>query len=361
MLTISQSAQKFPNDFDGIIAGASANDFNHLQDWSAHFRQLTGSTDNDTFLTQADWTTVQSYILDQCDEKLDGVNDGILEDPTICDFDISAIPVCSDSVTSGCLNPTQIDTVEQVFKPLYNAQGALIYPPLLYGAQVDAFRLGLLSGSIQGISQDWFRGGVYNDSSFNILDLDQQDYARADELDDLHGNPSAFNSDLSGLRGAGGKLIMYHGMADPMTSGYNSQRYYQKVAKTMGASNTDLDEFFRFFRISGMAHCGVGGISGAGAWEFGQSGAAASASNNIVDNLVSWVEKNDAPDVMLGTKFWYDTPSLGIEFERPHCRYPYRTTFDGGDSTKPENWSCKFIDNWQECEDVTCSKDGTFT
>ena len=304
---------------------------------------------------------MQTYILQQCDEKLDGVNDGILEDPTICDFDVSAIPVCSDSVTTGCLDATQIDTVEQAFKPLYNAQGALIYPPLLYGAQVDAFRLGLLSGSIQGIAQDWFRGGVYNDTSFNILNLDQQDYARADELDNLHGNPSAFNGDLSGLRGAGSKLIMYHGMADPMTSGYNSQRYYQKVAKTMGAGNADLDEFFRFFRISGMAHCGVGGISGAGAWEFGQSGAAASATNNIVDNLVSWVEKGDAPDVMLGTKFWYDTPSMGIEFERPHCRYPYRTTFDGGDSTKPESWSCKFIDNWQECEDVTCSKDGTFT
>lgn len=146
-----------------------------------------------------------------------------------------------------------------------------------------------------------------------------------------------------------------------MTSGYNSQRYYQKVAKTMGLSNAEIDDFLRFFRISGMAHCGVGGISGAGAWMFGQSGAAASATNNIVSNLVDWVEQDAAPETLLGTKFWYDTPSMGIEFERPHCRYPYRTTYNSGDATKPESWGCTFIDDWQACEGTTCSADGTFT
>ncbi|KAK3676301.1 hypothetical protein LTR78_004052 [Recurvomyces mirabilis] len=354
-----QSAQKFPNDFDGIISGSSANDFNHLQDWSAHFRQITGATGNDTFLSINDWTTVQTYILAQCDEPLDGVADGILEDPTLCQFNVSAIPVCG-ATTSGCLTATQIDTVEQVFKPLYNGNN-LIYPALLYGAQVDAFRLGLLSGSIQGIAQDFFRGAVYNDSSFNILNIGPADWNRADQLDNLHGNPSAFNGDLSGFSGAGKKLMMYHGMADPMTSGTNSQRYYQKVAATMGLSNTEIDNFMRFYRISGMAHCGVGGISGAGAWMFGQSGLAAPATDNIVTNLVDWVESGAAPDSLLGTKFWYDTPSMGIEFERRHCRYPYRTTYTGGDSTKPDSWTCDFIENWQDCEGVTCNADGTFT
>ncbi|KAK5120419.1 hypothetical protein LTR85_006358 [Meristemomyces frigidus] len=358
-----QSAQKFPNDFDGIISGASANDFNHLQDWSAHKYQITGASTNDTFLTIAQWTLVQSYVLAQCDKALDGVADGILEDPTLCDFDVTAIPVCNATTTdtTTCLTATQIQTVIDVFQPLYNADNELIYPPLLYGAQVDAFRLGLLSGTIQGISQDFFRGGVYNDSSFDIKQISPADYARADQLDDLHGNPSAFNADLSGFSGAGKKLMMYHGMADPMTSGYNSQRYYQKVAKTMSLSNTEIDDFLRFFRISGMAHCGVGGISGAGAWMFGQQLAAAAATNSIVDNLVSWVEQDAAPETLLGTKFWYDTPSMGIEFERAHCRYPYRTTYISGDATKPESWGCTYIDDWQACEGTTCSADGTFT
>merc|ERR1739842_98337 len=81
----------------------------------------------------------------------------------------------------------------------------------------------------------------------------------------------------------------------------------------MGLSHEEIDNFFRLYRISGMAHCGVGGISGAGAWMFGQSGAASAASNNIVHNLVNWVENDDAPDTLLGTKFWYETPSMGIE------------------------------------------------
>nr|OQN96420.1 hypothetical protein B0A51_18976 [Rachicladosporium sp. CCFEE 5018] len=110
-----------------------------------------------------------------------------------------------------------------------------------------------------------------------------------------------------------------------------------------------------------MAHCGVGGISGAGAWMFGQSGASSAAPNNIVSNLVDWVEAGKAPETLLGTKFWYDTPSLGIEFQRPHCKYPLRTTYKGGDSTKAESWGCEQIQNWDTCEGTTCSFDGTFT
>ncbi|KAF2864416.1 tannase-domain-containing protein [Piedraia hortae CBS 480.64] len=355
-----QSAQKYPNDFDGIISGASANDFNHLQAWSAHFRQLTGVRGNASFLEEADWTTVQSYIFAQCDQAIDGVNDGILEDPTLCKFDPSVIPVCSSTTTSGCLTSAQIQTVRSVFQPLYNAQNRLIYPALVLGSQIDAFRLGLLSGSIQGIAQDFFRGAVYNNSNFDVTKLSTTDYARADALDNLHGNPSAFNGDLSQFRSAGKKLIMYHGMADPMTSALNSQRYYQKVARTMNIDNTAMDDFLRFFRISGMAHCGVGGISGAGAWMFGQNGAASGAPNNIVQNLVDWVENGQAPDTLLGTKFWYDLPSLGIEFQRRHCRYPYRTTYVSGDSTDPNSWDCEYISNWQNCAGVTCNSDGTF-
>jgi feruloyl esterase len=358
-----QSAEKYPNDFDGIIAGAAANDFNHLQGWSAHFLTLTGAVGTDTFLTSADWTTVQTYVLEQCDAKIDGVADGILEDPTQCKFDATVIPECSDSVTSSCLTATQKDTVTKVFQPLYSADGALIYPALFPGSQVDAFKLGLLSGTPQGIARDWFRGAVFNDSSYDISTITADDIALGQSLDDLHGNPSAFSAKLGGFRDAGKKFMMYHGMADPMTSGANAQRYYLKLANELGASNTELDNFFRLFRISGMAHCGVGGISGAGAWEFGQNGAAASATNNIVLNLVDWVENGKAPDTLKGTKFWYDTPGLGVMFERNHCRFPYRTTFKGGDldSADPENWECVEIENWTECADEFCSADGTFT
>ncbi|KAK5754032.1 hypothetical protein LTS12_015886 [Elasticomyces elasticus] len=360
------SAQHFPDDFDGIIAGSAAADFNHLQAWSGRFVQLTGLNSSDPkFLTIAQWTIVQSYIFDVCDAALDGVDDGIIEDPTICKFDATAIPVCAEGATDNCLTATQIDTVTQVFSELYNSEGDLLYPQLLYGSQIDAFKLGQLSGSVQGIAKSWYGGAVYNSSTYDATQMNQADYAQADATDELHGHVSAFSGDLSAFNAAGKKLLMYHGLADPLVSGANSQRYYLKVAKTLGMGNTDMDSFMRYFRISGMAHCGVGGISGAGAWMFGQSGLASAGSDNVIMNMVDWVENGNAPDTITGTKFWYDTPSAGIEFERTHCRFPYRTTYSGsGDWTDPSTWSCAFIDDWQTCAvgatPRLCNADGSF-
>jgi feruloyl esterase len=194
--------------------------------------------------------------------------------------------------------------------------------------------------------------------------MDQADYARADDLDATYGNVSSYSGDLSGFRAAGGKLITYHGMADPLVSAGNSQRYYLKVARTMGLDNVGLDEFYRYFRISGMAHCGVGGISGAGAWMFGQSLASRIAPNNIIDDLQRWVENGTAPEAITGTKFWYDQQASGIQFQRPHCRFPYRTTFAGGDSTQASAWTCELIEGWRECgpgvSPRLCNSDGSF-
>lgn len=362
------SAQYFPDDFDGIIAGSPAADFNHLQDWSARFIQLTGNTTDPRFLTEDQWIFVQGYIFDQCDAALDGVDDGIIEDPTICMFDETVIPVCSGNSTDNCLTDDQLTTVYEIFTELYSTTGELLYPALFYGAQVDAFRLGQLSGSTQGIAHDWYNYGIYNTSTFDITTLDQTDYAYADSLDAYNGNVSGFSGDLSAFRAAGKKMIMYHGMADPLVSAGNTQRYYLKVANTLGIDNTDMDDFMRFFRISGMAHCGVGSISGAGAWMFGQTALAdiAGTADNIVTNLIDWVENDDAPETILGTKFWYDEEDLGLEFERPHCRFPYRTTYDGtGDWTLASSWGCVFIEDWQTCEvdahPRLCNADGSFT
>lgn len=361
-----KSAQAYPEDFDGIISGSAAADFNHLQAWSGRFVQLTGSPTADTFLTSADWITVQAAIFGQCDAALDGVDDGILEDPTICQFDSSVLACSNNATLSGCLTDVQVNTVNDVFSELYNTEGELLYPALQYGSQVDAFRLGQLSGGVQAISEDWYKFAVTGDPNFVAADMDQADYALADELDEFHGGVSAYDGDLSGFQAAGGKMIMYHGMADPLVSQGSSQRYYLKVASTMGLDNTGLDNFLRLFRISGMAHCGVGGISGAGAWMFGQNGAASISPNSIIEDLQDWVEESVAPDTLTGTKFWYDTPSLGVQFTRSHCRFPYRTTYrgDGLDSTVASSWSCELIEDWQECGPGAtprlCNVDGSF-
>lgn len=308
---------------------------------------ITGFGTDERAISVDQWAYVHEEVLAQCDEALDGVDDGIIEDPTICEFNATALR-CGVSSDTRCLTSTQVTTVRDVYSELYDQSGNLLFPSLSLGAELEASTQGFLTGSLESTSSDWFKFAVYNNSQWNPDTLSQTDYTKADQEDVLHGNISSYNGDLSAFQDAGSKLIMYHGMADPNIAGEQSQRYYLHVAATMGLGHEDLDDFFRFYRISGGSHCSSGGI---GAWMFGQSGPARNASDNIIWDLVDWVEKGKAPDTLTGTKFNNDDPDQGIAFERPHCRFPYRTTYDGsGNPNETSSWSCTYIDNVSDLE-----------
>lgn len=138
-------------------------------------------------------------------------------------------------------------------------------------------------------------------------------------------NPSNIKTwpdDLSTFRETCGKIISFHGGQDNLITSFNTERFYKRLSQGMRASSEELDNFFRFFRISGMFHCN----SGPGAWAIGQGGGAAAAGvpfkskNNVLAALVAWVEDGVAPDVIEGTKFINDTVSHGIALRRRHCR-----------------------------------------
>jgi feruloyl esterase len=154
-------------------------------------------------------------------------------------------------------------------------------------------------------------------------------------------NIETWKSDLSRFRSTGGKILHYHGMQDAIISSDNSARYYNLVSNTMGLSPTELDHFYRYFRISGMGHCS----GGPGAWKIGQTTLGTSeltSEDNVLMRLVDWVENGAAPEMVRGTKFVNDTASLGVQFVRDHCRYPRRNTYNGhGDPTKETSWTCK--------------------
>lgn len=346
-----KSAQEFPNDFDGIIAGSSAADFNNLEYATGQKILTTGTDESDPrFLTFPQWELVHQANLDQCDEALDGVADGIIEDPTLCMPTFDSI-TCENSDDENCLTQTQLNTVNTIFSPILSPDGnELIFPRMQPGSEIDAWKLGQLSGSVQAIVQDWFRYAVLNNDTWDPLDLTYDDLQTANSLDAANGYVSSFNTDLFDLQASGSKLLMYHGMADPSISGLLAQRYYISVANTMGLGYEELDDFFRFFRISGQAHCSIGGVSGEGAWEIGQSGPGSTGEGNVIDSLVDWVENGNAPQTILGTKFNDDTESEGIQMVRPHCRFPFRTTYNGGDATAASGWDCVFIENWDSCD-----------
>ncbi|KAE9984041.1 hypothetical protein BLS_003192 [Venturia inaequalis] len=338
-----KSVQMFPNDFDGVVVGAPAVAFNNLTSWSGKFFLETGTNTSLTFVTAAQWAAIGADVMAQCD-TLDGVKDGIIEDPSLCHYRPENL-LCQNTTTtttttnktSTCLTPTQATTVRQIFSPFYGPTGDLIYPRMQPGSELLG-AIGLLYGGIPfPYTTDWFRYAVYNDPTWQPSHLTSTDidYAYTKNA----GNVQSWVGDLSPFHAAGGKLLHYHGLADQVISSENSPRYYDFVKETMGLRSEQLDEWYRYFRISGMAHCS----GGPGAWEIGQSAGFATeeAGGNVLMALVRWVEGGVGPETVTGVKFVNDTRSLGVLMERRHCRWPRRNTYLGGDAGKADSWGCE--------------------
>lgn len=345
-----KAADMFPDDFDGVVAGSPAADFNNLYSWRASFYPITGTVGSPDFVTPTTWkTTIHDEVLRQCD-GIDGVADGIIEDSSLCHFDPSTL-LCGDDGVSGngstCLTANQINTVRKIFTPSFWPNGTLQYPAMNPGGEILSAD-GLYDGQPWALSEGWFRYAVYNDPTWDPASYTLADAERADLINP--GGIRTWPSSLAPFRDRGGKLIMFHGGQDNQITSFNSPRLYEHVRSGMdcdgdGGDISQMDEFLRFFRISGMFHCS----GGPGAWVFGQLGAAGQgpfdASHNVLAAVVSWVEDGVAPETMTGTKFVNDTVSAGVDFERRHCRWPFRNTYLGGgrDYKDPDSWQCQRI------------------
>ena len=143
----------FPDDFNGIFAGTPAVDFNNLYSWRANFYPITGSINSSDFITASSWQTlIHNEVLRQCD-GLDGVMDGIIQDPNLCVFRPEAI-MCTGNSSTNCLTPTQVEKVRQIFSPLYGSDGKLIYPAMQPGSEIVS-ATGLYAGVPWLLSQVW--------------------------------------------------------------------------------------------------------------------------------------------------------------------------------------------------------------
>lgn len=132
-----KAADMFPGDFDGIVAGSPALDFNNLQSWRASFFTFTGSANSSNFIPTATWTSlIHEEVLSQCD-GLDGVIDGIIEDPNLCSFRPEAL-LCKKNSSTNCLSSTQVEIVREIFSPFYGENGNLIYPAMQPGSEILA-------------------------------------------------------------------------------------------------------------------------------------------------------------------------------------------------------------------------------
>ncbi|KAF8211988.1 tannase and feruloyl esterase [Mycena galopus ATCC 62051] len=314
------SALNYPEDFDGILAGAPATDFNRLVHWIGMTTRAIGAPDpasSPAFIPPELWELVAVEVLAQCD-GLDGVRDGIITEPDACDFRPEAL-LCNGTSTEKCLAAPQVEALRKIYSPLYD-NGELWYPRSDPGSEGIATGRTMYSGDFSDLTAEWLKYAV-----LNVTDFDFNKYGPAEGrlMDAINpGGIATFDGNMSAFRDRGGKFLTYHGRADVIIPSGNSKRVYDLVAHTLNTPSRPIDAFYRLFLIPGMGHC----FGGPGATAFGQLGGANvrnESSHNALLALVDWVESGGGtrPETITGT--------AEDGAERVHCRYPMRSVWDG--------------------------------
>lgn len=333
-------AQDFPEIFDGIVAGAPAVNFQGLMSWSGTFHTIMKRAGPDGVPPRSTWSAIDAELLAQCDH-LDGASDGIIEDPSLCNFELEPL-ICGPGEDKdpdpSCITGKQADTVRQFLAPVDGLNGRFIYPRMEPATGFLEFIVNSYEAEQFLYTDHWFKYALYNDPDFNTTYLGPEEWEYAFENDAA--NARTWSGDLSGVSSRGAKILHYHGMEDVLISPASSMTYYDLVSETMGMSTEELDEFYRFFRVSGMAHCrGGNGASGIG--NKLENSASSDPVENVLMAMVKWVEDGVAPDAIVGNRFVDDEKDQGVEYKRSHCKYPLSNTLDvGGDPKNPEDWSC---------------------
>ena len=299
-------AQRFPADYDGIVAGAPANDWTHLMAASLWVASAT-LKDAAARLPAPALAALNTAALAACDAH-DGVTDGLIGNPLACRFDPGTL-ACPAAPTDACLTASQVDAARKIYSPAVNPRtGAEIYPGMPPGSERTWTAL---AGGPEpfSIPVDFYKYFVHANPAWDWKTMDfDTDVAAADTKYATLMN--ATDPDLTAFKARGGKLILYHGWNDQLIPAPASIRYYDGVVKAMGARQTD--DFARLFMAPGMLHC-VGGV---GPNTF-----------DTVTALEQWVEQGTKPASILAS----GATDAGTR-TRPLCPYPQVATYTGSGS-----------------------------
>jgi feruloyl esterase len=307
-------AQKFPNDFDAIIAGAPANYQTHLHAWDLSVA-VPPLKDPAAAVPAPKLALVEKAAVEACDAK-DGVKDGLINDPRACTFDPSAL-LCKGGDTDSCLTSPQLESIKRVYAPARTKSGEVVFPGKEPGSETGWGAV--LGGQVApGVSVGSFQV-AYNDANWDAktFDLDR-DLKLVDEK--VGSIVNAINPDLSAFKSHGGKLLLYHGWNDTAISPGNTVNYYQSVLKKMGGKQ---DDFVRLFMAPGMQHCG---------------GGPGPNQVNYMAVMERWRESNAAPDTLTA----YHVANNRVDMTRPLCPYPQVAQYKGtGSVNDAANFVCK--------------------
>ena len=331
-------AQRFPDDYDGILAGAPANAWSTMLAAGAGVMQrLVGDPEN--YIPDRKLAAIQRAALGACD-TLDGVKDNVIGDPAKCHFNPDVLLCKGDGSSSDCLTQPQIDSVKALYAGIKDEQGTVIFPGLSMGDETSwkTWVVGEDPGASLSARfvQNYFRYIVTNDPKANVLTARVDDLLRQSR-EKAAADLDATNPDLTRFAARGGKLILYHGWNDPAISPTNTVLYFESVEREMGKEKAET--FLRLYMVPGMEHC----AGGPGASAAGQLGTetAGGPKYGLFDSLENWVEKG-SPENVIATKY-EEGPNGAMKaaFTRPLCAYPQVAGYTGsGDPSEAANFAC---------------------
>lgn len=329
-------AQRYPTDYDGIIAGAPANYWTHLLSNAAWDNQALLAR-QESYIPASKLSAIESAALAACDAA-DGVKDGVIEDPPRCHFD-PAVLECKGAESDACLTTPQIETLKKLYSGGKTSGGKSVFPGYSPGGEAEPGGWALwITGSepekslMFAFGTQFFKNMVFDNSSWDFRTFDvNRDTVAADQK--MASVLNANDPDLSAFNKRGGKLILYHGWSDAAIAARATINYYGRVMDKMGADTTA--RFVRLFMVPGMEHCG----GGAAPDDFGEQGVAEGDPNhNISTALEHWVEGGPAPETLIAAK---RDQNGKVARTRPLCAYPAIAQYKGSGSTDDAaNFAC---------------------
>jgi hypothetical protein len=308
-------AQRYPADYDGIVAGDPGNNrvnliYGFLWSWLA-----THDASGAPILPGAKLPALAKAAVAACD-KNDGLEDGIIGDPRGCHFD-PAVLACTGSDSDACLTRPQIDAARKVYAGATTKSGQHLYPGWAPGSEAGWGTY--ITNPKEPVRVALFRSWVFENPTWDPQSFDWDKDVAA--VNAKYPFLSAMSTDYSTFKARGGKLVMYTGLADPVTSPFDTIAYYDAVVAAMGGVEA-TQSFYRFFPVPGMAHC----RGGAGTDTFDALGA-----------LESWVEHATAPETIPASH----STNGRIDRTRPLCAYPAVARYKGtGSIDDAANFSC---------------------
>jgi feruloyl esterase len=310
-----EDLQRYPADFDGVIAGAPANNPRSAAQvmWVAQ----AVHKDEASFIPASKFPVIQRAVLNACDAN-DGVKDGVLEDPMRCKFDPNAI-LCKGADGLDCLTVAQVESARKIYSPAINPRTKeRIFPGFEPGSEKGwgfAASAQPPQLTLTGLQNRVFKDPNWDYKTFNF----DSDVAL---LDRESRAINAMDPNLRPFFSHGGKLLQYQGWNDSLIAPQNSVNYYNSVADTVGGASKVKDSY-RLFMVPGMAHC----RGGDGTDRF-----------DIISVLEQWVEKGKGPESIIASRYVGDK----VERTRPLCPYPQVAVYKGTGSTDDAtNFACK--------------------